>query len=74
MAGIIDFMTDLGGDRNLSGEFVEKITRPDITRQELQAFFTANDYSDVTDEDIDKLLNHRNRIKEDFGIASHVDY
>jgi hypothetical protein len=74
MAGIIDFMTDLGGDRNLSGEFVEKITRPDITQQELKAFFTANDYSDVTDEDVEKLLNHRNRIKEDFGLAPHIDY
>ena len=74
MAGIIDFLTDLGGDRNLSGDFIEKITRPDVTQQELKDFFTANDYSDVTDEDVDKLLNHRNRIKEDYGIAPHVDY
>ena len=74
MADIIDFMTDLGGDQNLSGVFIEKITRPDITKQELEAFFTANDYNDVTDEDIDKLLNHRNRIKEDFDLPPHIDY
>lgn len=74
MAGIIDFMTDLGGDRDLSADFVQKITRPDITQQELKAFFTANDYEDVTDDDIDKLLDHRNRIKEDYGIAPHGDY
>jgi hypothetical protein len=74
MAGIIDFMTDLGGDRNLSADFIEKITKPDITHQKLKDFFTANDYDEVTDEDVDKLLHHRNRIKEDYGIAPHIDY
>ena len=74
MAGIIEFMTDLGGDRNLSADFVEKITKPDITQQQLKAFFTANDYEDITDDDIDKLLDHRNRIKEDYNIPPHGDY
>ena len=46
MPGIIDFLTDVGGDRDLSGQFVSMITSPDCTQQDLMDFFKANHYGD----------------------------
>jgi hypothetical protein len=38
MAGILDFLTDVGGDRDLSGEFVSIAASPDCTQQDLLDF------------------------------------
>lgn len=74
MPGIIDFLTDVGGDRNLSGEFVGLVARPDCTQQDLLDFFRANDYGDVTAADIDKIMTQRDNIKNDFNVPHNVDY
>lgn len=74
MAGILDFLTDVGGDRNLSGEFVSIAAKPDCTQQELLDFFNANNYRDVTAADVDKIMAERNNIKNDFNIPPNVDY
>lgn len=74
MAGILDFLTDVGGDRNLSGAFVSVVASPDCTRQDLLEFFNANDYSGVTSADVDKILAQRENIKRDFNVPQNVDY
>jgi hypothetical protein len=73
MAGIIDFITDMGGDRDLGGEFVEIISQPDCTKQDLASFFTRRQYTDVTQADVDKLFSHRNNIAQDYGLVQ-TDY
>jgi len=74
MAGILDFLSDIGGDRNLSGEFVSIVSRPDCTRQDLLDFFGAKNYSDVTAADVDKIMTQRENIKQDFNMPENVDY
>ena len=56
MPGIIDFLTDVGGDRDLSGQFVSLIASPDCTQQDLMDFFKANHYGDVTPADVGKIM------------------
>jgi len=73
MVGIIDFITDLSGDRDLGGEFVEIISQPDCTQEELVDFFNRKNYPDVTQNDVEKLMRHRNHIAEDYGL-DHTDY
>ena len=74
MAGILDFLTDVGGDRNLSGEFVSIVASPDCTQQDLLDFFNANNYGGVTAADVDKILTQRDNIKNDFNVPQNVDY
>jgi len=74
MAGIIDFITDIGGDRELAGEFIEIISKPDCTHQDLVDFLRRKDYEEVVQGDVAKLMKHRNKIKDEYGIPSHVDY
>ena len=74
MPGILDFLTDVGGDRNLGGAFVGVVASPDCTRQELLDFFHANNYPDVTAADVDKLFTQRERIKQAFDVPQNVDY
>lgn len=74
MAGILDFLTDVGGDRNLSGEFVSIVASPDCTQQDLLDFFNANNYNDVSAADVDKILAERENIKNDFNVPPNVDY
>jgi hypothetical protein len=74
MAGILDFLTDIGGDRDLSGGFVSIVSRPDCTQQDLLDFFAAHDYSDVTPADVAKIMTQRQKIKEDFSMPEGADY
>ena len=74
MAGILDFLTDVGGDRDLSGEFVSIAASPDCTQQDLLDFFNAKNYSDVTAADVDKIMTERDNIKNDFNVPPNVDY
>lgn len=74
MAGILDFLTDVGGDRDLSSEFVRIVTSPDCTQQDLADFFAARNYGDVTAADVDKILAQRETIKQDFNVPPNVDY
>ncbi|MDJ0811370.1 MAG: hypothetical protein QNJ48_07015 [Desulfobacterales bacterium] len=74
MAGILDFLTDVGGDRQLSGEFMSIVASPDCTQQDLLSFFSANNYADVTAADVDKLLNQRENLKNEFSVPGNVDY
>lgn len=74
MPGILDFLTDVGGDRNLSGAFVGIVASPDCTRQDLLDFFRDNNYADVTPADVDKILAQRENIKQDFNVPQNVDY
>jgi len=74
MAGILDFLTDVGGDRQLSGAFVSIAAKPDCTQQELLDFFDANNYRDVTAADVDKIMAERENIKNNFDVPPHVDY
>lgn len=74
MAGILDFLTDVGGDRQLSGEFVSIVASPDCTQRDLLDFFNAKNYADVTAADVDKILAERETIKNDFNVPQNVDY
>ena len=74
MAGIIDFITDIGGNRELAGDFIGIIAKPDCTHNDLVNFLRTRGYEEVVQGDVAKLLRHRNKIKEDYGIPSHVDY
>ncbi len=74
MAGIIDFFTDMGGDPGLSGKFIGIIAKPDCTQQDLLDFFDARNYHDVTQADVGKLFDHRNKIRDDFEIPVRSDY
>lgn len=74
MAGILDFLTDVGGNRNLSGEFVSIVSSPDCTQQDLLDFFNANNYGDVTAADVDKIMTQRENIKNEFDVPVNADY
>ena len=74
MAGILDFLSDIGGDRNLSGEFVSIVSSPDCTQQDLLDFFNGNNYADVTAADVDKIMTQRENIKNDFEVPPNADY
>lgn len=74
MAGILDFLSDVGGDRNLGGAFVGVVASPDCTRQDLLDFFHTNNYADVTAADVDKLLAQRDHVKQAFDVPQNVDY
>ena len=74
MPGIIDFLTDVGGDRDLSGQFVSLIASPDCTQQDLLDFFRANQYDDVTSADVGKIMTQRENIKAEFNVPQNVDY
>ena len=74
MAGILDFLADIGGDRDLSGEFVSVVSSPDCTQQDLLDFFAAKHYGDVTAADVDKIMTQRANIKQDFNMPENVDY
>ena len=74
MAGILDFLANVGGDRNLSASFVGIVASPDCTQQDLVDFFAANNYDGVTAADVDKILAQRDNIKRDFNVPENVDY
>lgn len=74
MAGILDFLTDVGGDRNLSGEFMSIFASPDCTQQDLLNFFNANNYDGVTAADVDKIMTQRDNIQNEFNVPQNVDY
>ncbi|MDJ0876329.1 MAG: hypothetical protein QNJ02_13750 [Desulfobacterales bacterium] len=74
MPGILDFLTDVGGDRQLAGEFTSIVASPDCTQQDLLSFFSANNYADVTAADVDKLLSQRENLKNEFSVPGNVDY
>lgn len=74
MPGILDFLTDVGGDRNLSAAFMGIVASPDCTPQDLQGFFAANNYADVTAADVAKIMTQRENIKRDFNVPENVDY
>jgi hypothetical protein len=74
MAGILDFLTDVGGDRDLSAAFVGIVASPDCTRQDLVDFFASNNYDGVTAADVDKIIAQRDTIKRDFNVPENVDY
>lgn len=74
MPGILDFLTDIGGDRNLSGEFVSIVSSPDCTQQDLRDFFAAKNYNEVTAADVEKIMVQRDNIKHDFNVPENVDY
>jgi hypothetical protein len=74
MPGILDFLTDGGGDRNLSAAFVSIVASPDCTREDLKTFFAENHYDAVTAADVDKLMTQRDNIKKAFNMPENVDY
>lgn len=74
MAGILDFLTDVGGNPTLSGAFVNLAAKPDCTQQDLLDFFSANNYGDVTADDVNKIMIHRNNIQRDFNVPQNADY
>ena len=74
MPGILDFLTDVGGDRELACEFTTIVASPDCTQQDLLRFFSANNYADVTAAEVDKLLNQRENLKNEFSVPGNVDY
>jgi len=74
MAGILDFLTDVGGDRNLSATFVGIVASPDCTQQDLTDFFAENHYDGVTAADVGKIMAQRDTIKRDFNVPENVDY
>ena len=74
MAGILDFLADVGGDRELASQFMYVVAGPDCTRQDLLDFFAANSYADVSDTDVDKLMAQREKIMNDFSMPGNVDY
>ena len=74
MAGILDFLEDVGGNPTLSSEFVTLAAKPDVTQGELMAFFQAKNYGDVTDADVTKIMVHRNNIQADFNVPQNADY
>ncbi len=74
MAGILDFLTDVGGDRELAGAFMGIMASPDCTQKDLLDFFNANRYADVSSADVDKLLEQREQIKKNFNVPGNVDY
>ena len=41
MPGILDFLTDVGADSELAGEFVGVISNPGCTQQDLLNFFPS---------------------------------
>jgi hypothetical protein len=74
MAGILDFLKDVGENPTLSSEFVTLAAKPDVTQRELLAFFRTKNYGDVTDDDVNKIMVHRNNIETDFNVPPHQDY
>ncbi len=74
MPGILDFLTDVGADSELAGEFVGVISNPGCTQQDLLNFFQAKQYGDVTAADAEKLLTQRDSFKNDFQVPPNVDY
>jgi hypothetical protein len=74
MAGILDFLTDVGGNRDLAGKFMGVVASPDCTRQDLLDFFAENSYADVSPADVGKLMAQREKIKGDFSLPGNVDY
>ena len=74
MPGILDFLTDVGADGELAGEFIGLISNPGCTKQELINFFNTKQYENVTEADAEKLLAQRESIKNDFQVPPHVDY
>jgi hypothetical protein len=50
------------------------VAKPDVTQGELKAFFQANDYGEVTDDDVAKIMVHRNNIQADFNAPQNADY
>jgi hypothetical protein len=74
MPGILDFLTDVGGDRNLSATFVGIVASPDCTPQDLMEFFAAHNYDAVTAADVAKIMTQRDNIKRDFNVPENVDY
>jgi hypothetical protein len=74
MAGILDFLTNVGGNQDLAAKFMKIIASPDCTRQDLQDFFGENNYADVSDADIGKLMDQREKIQRDFNMPGNVDY
>ena len=74
MAGILDFLTDAGGNRELASKFMSVVAGPDCTRQDLLDFFATNRYADVSAEDVDKVMAPREKIMTDFSMPGVVDY
>ena len=74
MAGILDFLTDVGGNPELAGKFMGIIASPDCTQQELMDFFKENHYADVSDADVGKVMEQREKIQSDFNMPGNVDY
>ena len=74
MAGIIDFITDIGGKPKLAGKFIKLISDAACTHQDIVDFLSDNGYKEVVQGDAAKLLRHRNKIKEDYGIPQQADY
>jgi hypothetical protein len=73
MPGILDFMTDVGADGTLAADFAAKASG-DCTAADLKEFFDTNGYPDVTDADVQKILNQKDNIKQDFRVPEDVDY
>ena len=74
MAGILDFLTDVGGNRDLASQFMSVVAGPDCTRQDLLDFFAANSYADVSAADVEKVMAQREQIMNDFSMPENVDY
>lgn len=74
MAGILDFLTNVGSDKDLAGKFMGIIASPDCTRQDLMDFFAENNYAGVSEADIGKLMEQRETIQRDFSMPGNVDY
>jgi hypothetical protein len=74
MAGILDFLSDVVRNRDLSGAFFSVAASPDCTRQDLLEFFNTNGFSGVTEADVGKILAQKENIKRDFAVPPNVDY
>ena len=74
MAGILKFLEDVGEKPNLSSAFVTLAAKPDVTQGELLNFFRTNNYGDVTEDDVNKIMIHRNNIQTDFNAPQDADY
>ncbi len=74
MAGIVEFFNEVGEKPALAGNLAEVIAGPTPDKDEILKFFKDNDYEEVGEGDVAKLIEHRNNLKEDFGIGEGVDY
>ncbi len=76
MSDIKEFFNDVGGKdkKELAGGFVELMAGSAPDKDEVLDFFKKNNYDGVGMEDVDRLMKHRNNLKNEVGIDPNADY